>query len=164
MKNPFIKETQVNKILKILKNNIFLLSLLLFLSSISAQNEKLEVDEAMEVLDIYMQEFNARNMESWSETLNYPHVRCSRGQVTLWTTKEEYASVNIFKKLVSTGWHHSAWISRDLILVSKNKVHISTVFQRYDKNNQPIEQYQSLYIVTKEKGHWGIKARSSLAP
>ena len=149
---------------KILKNNIFVLVLFFTFNSISAQNEEFAVDKAMEVLDTFMTEFNARDMNSWSETLNYPHVRFSSGKVMVWDTKEEYASVNIFDRLASTGWHYSAWVSRVPILVSKNKVHISTVFQRYDKNNQPIGQYQSLYIVTKEEGHWGVKARSSLAP
>tara|TARA_B100001057_G_scaffold477737_1_gene547337 strand:+ start:2122 stop:2577 length:456 start_codon:yes stop_codon:yes gene_type:complete len=149
---------------KILKNNIFVLLLFFTFNSISAQNEELAVDKAMEVLDTFMAEFNARDMNSWSETLNYPHVRFSSGKVMVWDTKEEYASVNIFDRLASTGWHYSAWVSRDPILVSKNKVHISTVFQRYDKYNQPIGQYQSLYIVTKEEGRWGVKARSSLAP
>lgn len=146
-----------------LKNISFLLLIFAF-NHLSAQNEKVSVDKAMDVLDTFMETFNTRDMESWSETLNYPHVRFSAGKVTVWNTKEDYAAVNIFDRLEATGWHHSAWVSRDPILVSKNKVHISTVFQRYDKNNKPIEKYQSLYIVTKEKDHWGVKARSSLAP
>jgi hypothetical protein len=51
-----------------------------------------------------------------------------------------------------------------VVLESKNKVHVSTVFQRYDKNNNPLKNYQSLYIVTNDNGHWGVQARSSLAP
>ena len=151
----------MNKFIKILASLIFL-----FTSSVSlgSSNEKATMDRALEVLDDFMETFNARDMESWSETLNYPHVRFSGGEVTMWNTKEDYAAVDIFKRLEATGWHHSAWISRDIILISENKVHISTVFQRYDKNNQPTKKYQSLYIVTQENGHWGVKARSSLAP
>ena len=149
------------KSIKIIFSLIFL-----FTSSISlgSSNEKVAIDKSMEVLDDFMETFNARDMESWSATLNYPHVRFSGGEVTVWDTKEDYASVDIFKRLEATGWHHSAWLSRDMILISENKVHISTVFQRYDKNNQPTKKYQSLYIVTKENGYWGVKARSSLAP
>jgi hypothetical protein len=151
----------MNKFIKIVASLIFL-----FTSSVSlgSSEEKVAMDRALEVLDDFMKTFNARDMESWSETLNYPHVRFSGGEVTIWNTKEDYAAVDIFKRLETTGWHHSAWISRDIILISENKVHISTVFQRYDKNNQPTKKYQSLYIVTKENGRWGIKARSSLAP
>ena len=103
-------------------------------------------------------------MGDWSETLNYPHIRMAGGGVKVWANKKEYASVDIFDRLVSTGWHHSAWVSRKVVLESENKVHISTVFQRYDKNNNPLKHYQSLYIVTNDNGHWGVQARSSLAP
>lgn len=134
------------------------------LDSWSEQNSKLAIENAMRVLDSFMTHFNARDMEQWSETLNYPHVRFAGSEVTVWDTKEEYSSVNIFDRLTSTGWHHSAWLSRKVILVSEDKVHISTVFQRYDKSNNPLKQYQSLYIVTNKDGHWGVQARSSLAP
>ena len=134
------------------------------LDSWSEQNSKLAIENAMRVLDSFMTHFNARDMEQWSETLNYPHVRFAGSEVTFWDTKEEYSSVDIFDRLTSTGWHHSAWLSRKVILVSEDKVHISTVFQRYDENNNPLKQYQSLYIVTNKDGHWGVQARSSLAP
>jgi hypothetical protein len=144
---------------------LFLIMTLCFsLESWSEQNNKLAIENAMQVLDSFMTSFNARNMEEWSETLNYPHVRFAGSEVTLWNTKEEYSSIDIFERLSSTGWHHSAWLSRKVILVSKNKVHISTIFERYDENNNPLKQYQSLYIITNKDGHWGVQARSSLAP
>jgi|TARA_B110000444_G_scaffold61961_1_gene57972 Fe-S cluster biosynthesis and repair protein YggX len=144
---------------------IFLVMAIFFsLDSWSEQNSKLAIENAMRVLDSFMTHFNARDMEQWSETLNYPHVRFAGSEVTVWDTKEEYSSVDIFDRLTSTGWHHSAWLSRKVILVSEDKVHISTVFQRYDENNNPLKQYQSLYIVTNKDGHWGVQARSSLAP
>ena len=144
---------------------IFLVVAIFFsLDSWSEQNSKLAIENAMRVLDSFMTHFNARDMEQWSETLNYPHVRFAGSEVTIWDTKEEYSSVDIFDRLTSTGWHHSAWLSRKVILVSEDKVHISTVFQRYDENNNPLKQYQSLYIVTNKDGHWGVQARSSLAP
>ena len=128
------------------------------LDSWSEQNSKLAIENAMRVLDSFMTHFNSRDMEQWSETLNYPHVRFAGSEVTVWDTKEEYSSVDIFDRLTSTGWHHSAWLSRKVILVSEDKVHISTVFQRYDENNNPLKQYQSLYIVTNKDGHWGVQA------
>ena len=134
------------------------------LESWSEQNNKLAIENAMQVLDSFMTSFNARNMEEWSETLNYPHVRFAGSKVTVWDTNEEYSAIDIFERLASTGWHHSAWLSRKVILVSENKVHISTIFQRYDENNNPLKKYQSLYIVTNKDGHWGVQARSSLAP
>jgi len=49
-------------------------------------------------------------------------------------------------------------------MASPNKVHIATVFQRLNDQNEPIARYQSLYLVTLVDGHWGTQARSSLAP
>jgi len=138
--------------------------LFLSLQAWSEQDNKNAIDEAMLVLDSFMHNFNLRDMKTWSETLNYPHVRFAGSEVTVWDTKEEYSAIDIFDGLASTGWHHSAWLSRKVTLVSENKVHISTIFQRYDENNNPLKQYQSLYIVTNKDGHWGVQARSSLAP
>ena len=69
------------KSIKIIFSLIFL-----FTSSISlgSSNEKVAIDKSMEVLDDFMETFNARDMESWSATLNYPHVRFSGGEVTVW--------------------------------------------------------------------------------
>lgn len=141
------------------------MTLLLALGAWADDTEESDsINKAMQVLDSFMYSFNARDMNSWSETLNYPHVRIAGGKVTVWDTKEEYSATNVFNRLTATGWDHSAWVSKDVVLVSKNKVHISTVFQRYDKDNNPMKKYQSLYVVTNDEGHWGVQARSSLAP
>ncbi|MFL2701935.1 MAG: hypothetical protein EVA52_00690 [Gammaproteobacteria bacterium] len=147
------------------KLTLTLMALLLALGVWANDMEESDsINEAMQVLDSFMYSFNTRDMNSWSETLNYPHVRIAGGKVTVWDTKEEYSATNVFNRLTATGWDHSAWVSRDVVLVSKNKVHISTVFQRYDKDNNPMKKYQSLYVVTNDEGHWGVQARSSLAP
>ena len=147
------------------KLTLTLMTLLLALGAWADDTEESDsINKAMQVLDTFMYSFNARDMNSWSETLNYPHVRIAGGKVTVWDTKEEYSATNVFNRLTATGWDHSAWVSRDVVLVSKNKVHISTVFQRYDKDNNPMKKYQSLYVVTNDEGHWGVQARSSLAP
>ena len=147
------------------KLTLTLMTLLLAMGAWADDTEESDsINKAMQVLDSFMYSFNARDMNSWSETLNYPHVRIAGGKVTVWDTKEEYSATNVFNRLTATGWDHSAWLSKDVVLVSKNKVHISTVFQRYDKNNNPMKKYQSLYVVTNDEGHWGVQARSSLAP
>ena len=141
------------------------MTLLLALGAWADDTEESDsINKAMQVLDSFMYSFNARDMNSWSETLNYPHVRIAGGKVTVWDTKEEYSATNVFNRLTATGWDNSAWLSKDVVLVSKNKVHMSTVFQRYDKDNNPMKKYQSLYVVTNDEGHWGVQARSSLAP
>lgn len=145
---------------------LYILSIIFFTPSFtwSSDLNEIAIQESMKVLDSFMTTFNSRDMKTWSKTLNYPHVRLAGGKVTVWSTQEEYAAEDIFERLASTGWNYSGWLSREVILVSEDKVHISTVFQRYDKDHNPMKKYQSLYIVTKQNGRWGVQARSSLAP
>ena len=145
---------------------LYILSIIFFTPSFtwSSDLNEIAIQESMKVLDSFMSTFNSRDMKTWSKTLNYPHVRLAGGKVTVWSTQEEYAAEDIFERLASTGWNYSAWLSREVILVSEDKVHISTVFQRYDKDHNPMKKYQSLYIVTRQNGEWGVQARSSLAP
>lgn len=130
-----------------------------------SDENKEAVASAMAALDEFMSTFNARDPVAWAASLNYPHVRFASGTVTVWETAEEFARGESFERLAAIGWDHSHWLSREVVLVSPGKVHVNTVFQRFNANNEPIGTYESLYIVTKDaQGHWGTQARSSLAP
>jgi hypothetical protein len=61
-------------------------------------------------------------------------------------------------------WDHSAWERREVIHSGADKVHIDTRFTRYRKDGGVIGGFDSVYVVTCEDGHWGVKARSSYAP
>jgi hypothetical protein len=139
-------------------------SLTIFTNGAFGEPEKDPVHGAMKAMDKFMSAFNARNIKEWSESLNYPHVRFASGQVRVWENTEAFISESDLSPLIESGWHHSRWISRDVVLSSPSKVHIATRFRRFNSDNEPISTYQSLYIVTLVDGHWGIQARSSLAP
>ena len=137
--------------------------------SLGAQAQEIDDREtvialAMGVLDEFMLAFNARDIDRWANTLNYPHVRFASGTVSVYEDADEFTDRPVFKMLSETGWEYSHWISRDVVLVSAGKVHIATTFQRFNEDHEPIGTYESLYIVTLVDGHWGIQARSSLAP
>ena len=44
------------------------------------------------------------------------------------------------------------------------KIHVCVTFSRFNAKGDKLETYDSLYIVTKQNGHWGTLARSSYAP
>ena len=67
------------------------------------------------------------------------------------------------ERMVQAGWHHSAWEHRNIVQASDSKVHVDTKFVRYKADGSVIGTYESLYIVTKENGRWGVKMRSSYA-
>jgi hypothetical protein len=148
---------------------IILLLLCFNLSGYSASaGDDSKIDKAtasaMAAMDDFMLGFNARDPQAWAASLNYPHVRFASGTVTVWESAAEFAKTEAFEALPATGWDHSHWLTRKVTLASKGKVHISTVFQRFNAKNEIIGTYESLYIVTKVDGHWGTQARSSLAP
>lgn len=122
------------------------------------------IQAAQKVLDRFMTTFNQRDMDGWSATLNYPHVRFASGTVKVWDTEAEFRETPPFDTLAKLGWDHSHWLRREVVMASPAKVHIATTFQRFDDKNESIGTYQSLYIVTRVNGQWGIQSRSSLAP
>lgn len=155
----------MNKISKLTLTLIF--SQLLAVDLVIAQDHDgntRAIDNAMSALDEFMEAFNSRDMKAWAATLNYPHVRFASEAVTVWMNAEEFERGATFDRLPRTGWDHSSWLARDVSLVSPGKVHVNTVFQRFNDKNEPIGTYESLYIVTLVDGHWGTQARSSLAP
>jgi len=61
-------------------------------------------------------------------------------------------------------WHHCRWDRRRIIHLSPDKVHVDTKFTRCRADGSVISSFESLYILTKEDGRWGVKMRSSFAP
>jgi hypothetical protein len=124
--------------------------------------------EALRVLDDFMAAFNNRDIDARAGLLHYPHVRIASGGVSIWNAAEEFKAARTpadrERFVRATEWHHSAWDSREVVHSSDDKVHIAVRFTRYRENGSVIGTYDSLYIVTKREGRWGIQARSSYAP
>ncbi len=118
---------------------------------------------AMRLLDEFMAAFNARDLKAWEATFNYPSVRLASGRVAV-IEKPGYHPPDMFDRFVEQGWHHSAWDRRTVIHSSDDKVHFDTCFTRYREDGSKIGVYDSIYVVTRQDGHWGIQARSSFAP
>lgn len=121
-----------------------------------------EVAAAQGVLDAFMTAFNARDIEAFEATFNFPSVRlASQGLVIL-------KPGDMKRERFSTGalaeWDHSKWDRREVIHAGPDKVHIDTRFTRYRKDGSVIGGFDSIYVITRENGHWGVKIRSSYAP
>ncbi|MBE2167758.1 MULTISPECIES: hypothetical protein [unclassified Cobetia] len=130
-----------------------------------------DIAPACEATDVFLEAFNAVDEKALSETLNYPHVRISGGNVHVWQKPEDYASDQNKSSLKAIGWKESRWDYRNVIQsgmdgdTGEMKYHVSLSFTRYDEqgNNIPGQTFDSFYIVTKQDGNWGIAARSSMA-
>jgi hypothetical protein len=123
-----------------------------------------EIEKAvMTVLDEYMTSFNALDMKAWERTMHFPHYRLASGEMRIQKGPGELP-VDVLRAALGEKWHHSAWQKKSLVHWSKAKVHVDTKFARYREDGSVIASYDSLYILTKEDGRWGVKMRSSLAP
>ena len=120
------------------------------------------IDAAMKVLDDFMSAFNARDIAAWQKTFNFPSVRLASNTLTI--IDEDYHQPDMFGRGALAEWDHSAWARRQVIHAGDDKVHIDTRFVRYRADGSVIGGFDSIYVVTREDGHWGVKARSSFAP
>jgi hypothetical protein len=120
------------------------------------------VAAAMKCLEDFMAAFNARDIDAWQKTFNFPSIRLASG--TLAIIDESYHKPEMFGRGALAEWDHSAWDRREIIHAGADKVHIDTRFVRYRKDGSEIGGFDSIYVVTREDGHWGVKARSSFAP
>ena len=146
------------------KMQICLILCLLCGSIVYAEDQTPE-SQAMQVLDDFMQGFNAYDAQAWMQTLHFPHYRLANGEmVVLQSGNETLEKLNAsLLALRQSGWHHSAWTHRKIVHSGPNKVHINTRFTRYRLDGSIIASFDSLYIVTLEHGRWAVKMRSSFA-
>jgi hypothetical protein len=120
------------------------------------------INAAMKCLDDFMAAFNARDLAAFEKTFNFPSVRLASNTLVL--IESGYHKPGMFERGALADWHHSAWQRREVIHAGADKVHIDTRFTRYRKDGSVIGGFDSIYVITCENGHWGVKARSSYAP
>jgi hypothetical protein len=121
-----------------------------------------EVAAAQKVLDDFMAAFNARDIPAFEKTFNFPSVRLASGKLI--TLNPGDMKPERYTTGALAEWDHSKWERRDVIHAGPDKVHIDTRFTRYRKDGSVIGGFDSVYVITLEDGHWGVKIRSSYAP
>ena len=120
------------------------------------------VRAAQAVLDDFMAAFNARDIPAFEQTFNFPSVRLASNKLTLINPGD--MKPDRFFSGPLADWDHSAWERREVIHAGPDKVHLDTRFVRYRKDGSIIGGFDSVYVVTLQDGHWGVKIRSSYAP
>ena len=131
-------------------------------TTISNEYEEKTVNAAIS----YMDAFNNRDSSKCDDSLNFPHVRLGmQNQEVLITENPPQMPPNFFEWFVNEyGWNHSCWDYRDVIQSSPTKVHLAIQFSRYRLDSSKIGEFPSIWVITNQEGHWGIKMRSSFAP
>ncbi|MEP5570041.1 MAG: hypothetical protein ABJN62_19530 [Halioglobus sp.] len=149
--------------------SLILLSMLVVtpvLAQSSASSDSVAIQEAvMKVLQDYMKPFSsaqALDIEAWERSIHFPHYRLSRGKMTIQSAPGEF-SLESLRQALGEDWDHSKWQKKHIVHLSESKVHVDTRFARFRKDGSVIASYDSLYVLTKEDGRWGVKMRSTMA-
>ncbi len=121
-----------------------------------------EIDAALHCLDAFMSAFNARDLAAFDQTFNFPSIRLASNRLVILNQGDH--KPQMFERGALADWDHSAWERRDVIHAGPDKVHLDTRFTRYRDDGSVIGGFDSIYVVTCEDGHWGVKIRSSYAP
>jgi hypothetical protein len=121
-----------------------------------------EIAAAIRCLDDFMAAFNDRDVAAFEATFNFPSVRLASNTLTL--IERGHHKPAMFETGALAEWGYSAWERREVIHSGPDKVHFDTRFTRYRADGSVIGGFDSIYVVTREDGHWGVKARSSYAP
>lgn len=121
-----------------------------------------QVAAAQKVLDAFMTAFNARDIPAFEKTFNFPSIRLASNRLV--TLNPGDMQPERYTTGALADWDHSEWERRDVIHAGPDKVHIDTRFTRYRKDGSVIGGFDSVYVITLEDGHWGVKIRSSYAP
>jgi hypothetical protein len=116
---------------------------------------------AFKVLDDYMDAWNKQDLVAWESTFQFPHYRLASGKMTVLESPGQQDPKRLWQAI--DGWHHSKWERRRVIHAAADKIHVDTKFVRYRADGSVIGAYESLYILTRENGRWGVKLRSSFA-
>jgi len=119
--------------------------------------------EVMRLLDDYMNAWNRKDLVAWERTFHFPHYRLASGKMTVLDRPGLQDATRVWGS-AGSDWHHSRWYRRRIIHSSPDKVHVDTKFTRCRADGSVISSFESLYILTKEDGRWGVKMRSSFAP
>ena len=120
--------------------------------------------EAMVALDRYLETWNSRDPSVWATSLHFPHVRPGPGAFEMSQTAEQYTAGIDFGQTLKTGWHHSEWVSRDVLQAGADKVHAAGAWQRYTEDGRPMTGSVITYIVTRQQDRWGVQARFAAGP
>jgi hypothetical protein len=125
-----------------------------------AGNHAATVQSALACIDGFTERFNARDLAGMDARLHFPHVILSGEKLVIWDVPGQLPT-NFFDDLSrDTGWHHTAYHEKRVVLVSPHKVHLLVVYSRNRADGSVISLHENLWIVTYENTRWGIRQRS----
>ena len=120
--------------------------------------------ECNQVLDAFMEALNAHDSTRMDACMHFPHIRFAENSVKVYDAAGSNP-MDLFTRLqADDGWSYSRWESHEVIQYDKSKAHVALSYTRFRADHSVIRVYESLYVMTRNDGRWGIQARSSFGP
>lgn len=113
------------------------------------------------VLDAFMRALNAHDAAGMDACMHFPHTRFAGNAVKVYQAAGDNP-MDLFARLqAEDGWSYSRWETREVIQHNATKAHVALSYTRFRVDHSVIGVYDSLYVMTRLEGWWGIQARSS---
>jgi hypothetical protein len=123
------------------------------------------VEEARAAARRWMDAVNAVDDEGLLANAHVPHVRIQGTNVIVFETAEDLARRTLHVTQRNTEpWARTDFDRLDPVHATAEKVHFAVTFSRFDHEGRRYASYDSLWIVARKDGRWGVLARSSFAP
>ncbi|CAG2135038.1 nuclear transport factor 2 family protein [Cupriavidus plantarum] len=128
-------------------------------------DERTEIEAACrDVLDRFMAALNAHDADAMDACMHFPHVRFAGGNIKVYESAGSNP-MDLFQRLRDEDdWRYSTWRERELVQFGGNKAHVALSYTRFRGDGSVIGVYESLYVLTRVEGNWGIQMRSSFGP
>jgi len=128
-------------------------------NGLDASGIALRTQFALQALDRYLETWNSREPKLWATSLHFPHVRPGAGAFNVTQTPEQYAAGVNYAQTIATGWHHSEWISREVLQVGFDKIHAAGQWQRYSEDGKALATNIVTYVITQQADGWRVQSR-----
>jgi len=118
---------------------------------------------AMETIKRWLEAFNSRDVEGQVETFNFPHVRLAGGRFQTIESAEALRATHDrgTSRLGDEGWGYTTLESIEPVQSGPGKVHVAVHYARRRADGTVYNEFDSMWIVTEQDGHWGAQFRSS---
>jgi len=117
------------------------------------------VEEASLCLDRFTQAFNACDTAAMDAQLSFPHSMLSGADRLEWPKPGQHPS-DLFDRLKASGWAKTAYVSKEIVLATGDKVHFVVTYTRQNGAGEILSIHKNLWIAIRTESGWGIALRS----
>lgn len=125
------------------------------------------MDVVKDVLERHGHAINARDVETYRQTMNFPFTYQNYNGVAL--TIETAADCGVaaplpWEIILSTDpdWHHTTFDFMEEVARSASSAVFKVGFRRVDASDHAYGSYHAIWIATCQKAHWGVQFRHNL--